>query len=307
MCPKSAQMGYAFEYVNIQSALEVFDCEATTETIEWCEEKGEDYFNELSESMKNKMRIASMKLMNFLKEIDNYVSMCKFIEKTKEESGKKDVTDIRFFNKREDKEIGVSLKSNHDAARHQRVSPHIDIGEEWLGIPADENYWHDIRITFNNLEEYCEQNSIKKFRELGDKKNELLYKPVCHAVANYLKRAFNRYGDKAMRNLILYLVGEKDFYKAKADYRKKKLVVKSYNLRGQLNAGEKLLLPDDCIEVSAARSSRGTPNRVKIILNNGWNVNMRIHTASSNVESSLKFDTQLIDSPAKIWEEELKI
>ncbi|MCK8828545.1 HaeIII family restriction endonuclease [Natroniella acetigena] len=307
MSPTPAQRGYAFEYANIRSALDVFNCEATPETIDWCKTKGEKYFNKLPKTMAKEMETASIELMNFFENLDDDIFDCIFVEKTGEKSGKKDVTDIRFFNEKRDKEVGISLKSNHDAARHQRVSPRIDIGEEWLGVPADEQYWNDIRDTFNNLEEYCDRNDIIKFKELGDKKNELLYKPACDAVANYLNRAFNKYGEKVMKNLIIYLVGEKDFYKAKANFNKKRLVVKSYNLRGELNAGEQLPLPTNCLEVSAAKSSRGTPNRVRIILDNGWNINMRIHTASSKVESSLKFDTQLIDSPAERWEKKISL
>lgn len=46
-----------------------------------------------------------------------------------------------------------------------------------------------------------------------------------------------------------------------------------------------------------------TPNRnnkVELYLDNGWQFSFRIHNASTMVETSLKFDIQIIGMPANI-------
>jgi len=41
-------------------------------------------------------------------------------------------------------------------------------------------------------------------------------------------------------------------------------------------------------------------NTVALYCNNGWEISMRIHNASSRVEPSLKFDVQLMTYPKEI-------
>ena len=41
-------------------------------------------------------------------------------------------------------------------------------------------------------------------------------------------------------------------------------------------------------------------NTIVIICNEGWDISLRIHNASSKVEPSLKFDVQLISTPSSL-------
>ena len=43
-------------------------------------------------------------------------------------------------------EIGISCKHNHQALKHQRLSNRIDFGLEWAGYPVSQNYWNTIFI-----------------------------------------------------------------------------------------------------------------------------------------------------------------
>ena len=42
-------------------------------------------------------------------------------------------------------------------------------------------------------------------------------------------------------------------------------------------------------------------NTIQIVCNEGWEISMRIHSARSTVEPSLKFDVNLISLPSSIY------
>ena len=42
-------------------------------------------------------------------------------------------------------------------------------------------------------------------------------------------------------------------------------------------------------------------NTVEVVCDEGWQISMRIHNASSRVEPSLKFDVQLISFPSSVY------
>ena len=64
---------------------------------------------------------------------------------------KGDVRDIVI--KREDIEweIGLSIKHNHEAIKHSRLSHRLDFGKEWFEIPCSDSYWKSVRPIFDKL------------------------------------------------------------------------------------------------------------------------------------------------------------
>ena len=56
-------------------------------------------------------------------------------------------------------EIGFSLKHNHFAVKHSRLSPKIDFGKEWFNIPCSDNYWKEIKPIFD----FTNEHKIKNF------------------------------------------------------------------------------------------------------------------------------------------------
>ena len=48
-------------------------------------------------------------------------------------------------------EIGLSIKHNHDAVKHSRLSHVLDFGKEWYGVPCSDYYWNDIDPVFDLL------------------------------------------------------------------------------------------------------------------------------------------------------------
>ncbi|KXS40206.1 MAG: type II site-specific deoxyribonuclease [Candidatus Frackibacter sp. T328-2] len=306
MSSRSATRGYSFEFMNIIKANERFNCKIPDKTKKWCHSKGQKKFNALEENEKNEMVRASEALMDFIEGYEDWIDETVYIERVSSQGGSTDVRDIRFIKKEKDNtiqlEVGISLKSNNDAVKHQRISPNIDIGKEWLGFAADDEYINNINNFFNNFSSYCQRNNINKFKELDDK-SKLLYEPLCTEVANYLDRAFaGENGVEAMRNFITYLIGSRDFYKAQANFNEGELIIRSFNFRDQIGTGDLLELPTKCYESIPKKSSRGNVNRVFLAFNNGWETEMRLHNAESKITNSLKFDTRLVGIPHNAWQ-----
>ncbi|MDP2396633.1 MAG: HaeIII family restriction endonuclease [bacterium] len=66
----------------------------------------------------------------------------------------------------------------------------------------------------------------------------------------------------------------------------------------------KIPLPTEIIDISFKENSNTT---VIITMNNDWTLSFRIHNASSRIESSLKFDINLLKSPKKLFKNTLNI
>ena len=64
------------------------------------------------------------------------------LEFQKDEAGMKgDVRDIVAKRPKIGWEVGFSIKHNHDAVKHSRLSYKLDFGEEWFQIPCSSQYW----------------------------------------------------------------------------------------------------------------------------------------------------------------------
>lgn len=60
-------------------------------------------------------------------------------------------------------EVGLSIKHNHEAVKHSRLSHELDFGKEWFGIPCTAQYWTDVNPIFDRLK--AEKNKEKKWSE----------------------------------------------------------------------------------------------------------------------------------------------
>ena len=71
-----------------------------------------------------------------------------------DEAGKKgDVRDILIIRRGIHWEIGVSVKNNHFAVKHSRLSRTLDFGEKWFEINCSHQYWEEIKPIFQYLAE----------------------------------------------------------------------------------------------------------------------------------------------------------
>lgn len=214
-----------------------------------------------------------------------------------------DVRDIIIIKNKAKWEIGLSIKHNHFAVKHSRLSSKLDFGKRWYGINCSDNYWKDIDPIFAYLN--SEKEKGLKWRELKNKENDV-YIPLLEAFMNELKRVNKDHADLP-RRLVEYLLGKFDFYKIISVDNKSVTQIETFNLRGTLNQKSKYRKPNIIIPivklpsriVSLDFKSQST-NTVELYLDGGWQFSFRIHNASTYVESSLKFDIQIIGMPTSI-------
>lgn len=222
----------------------------------------------------------------------------------KDEEGEKgDVRDILIIRGESGWEIGLSVKHNHFAVKHSRLSPSIDFGKKWYDIPCSETYWDAITPIFNYLK--SEKDNGAKWSDLPDK-DDNVYIPLLNAFMEEIKRA-NSVDPAFPRRMVEYLLGEYDFYKVISIDSKKTTNIQSFNLRGTLNQASLTKKPNIDIPIAelpdefvAIKFKKNSSNTVELYLNNGWQFSFRIHNASTKVEPSLKFDIQFAGMPIEI-------
>ncbi|HED5369379.1 TPA: HaeIII family restriction endonuclease, partial [Campylobacter jejuni] len=143
-----------------------------------------------------------------------------------------DVRDILIIRRGIEWEIGLSIKHNHFAVKHSRISKNLDFGNKWYGIKCSKQYWEDVKPIFEYLE--TEKNNGAKWSDLSNKEDNV-YFPLLNAFKNELNRQYQLFGQDIPKLMIEYLLGKFDFYKIIGIDGKKITQIQSYNLRGKLN------------------------------------------------------------------------
>ena len=206
-------------------------------------------------------------------------------------------------------EIGISAKNNHDAVKHSRISPSIDFGREWLGLPCSSKYKTAVANVFAQVQRW-KSGGASSWRELGESKEKDVYAPLLKAFMDEMIRLFAQDQRNAAESLIKYLIGREPFYKVVKQDHNAMVVMKAFNFVPGLGLSYNGVRPDcrpDVIPlpsrmVELAESDRGTgSNALTLIMNHGWQVDFRIHNANSKLENSLKFDIQLVGNPPGLF------
>lgn len=309
MSNKSNNQGRAYEYIFLNSLFEVI-----SKIREASIEKNSSFmaskqaWETLSSQDKEIYKISALTGVSIILDLEPLI-----IEKNNDvlnlkiqsdDEGKKgDVRDIVIMRGSIDWEIGLSLKHNHFAVKHSRLSKKLDFGEKWYGIPCSEEYWKKVKPIFDFLEEEKEKKTL--WKEIVNK-NEDVYFPLLEAFKIEILDQ-NRKNIKLLENMLKYLLGKFDFYKVISIDNKKVTRVQSYNLYGTLNQDgvhEKrkieipiIILPTRIVSLDFKPNSLTT---LELYLNNGWQFTFRIHNAEKEVKSSLKFDIQIVGMPTSI-------
>ncbi len=203
-------------------------------------------------------------------------------------------------------QVGFSAKNNHEAVKHSRLSMTIDFGETWLGYPCSNAYFEEIKPVFDKLLEYKQQNPNMLWADVPEKQ-ESVYVPVLNAFRKELLRLNDEFDD-IPEKLLGYLIGRYPFYKIIKDDANNLVIVKAFNLESAISNAlnkrvngqvprarvPKIKLPSRIIEFEYKRNSKTT---LMMVLDEGWQVSFRIHSADGPLNSSLKFDIQLIGNP----------
>jgi len=217
-----------------------------------------------------------------------------------------DVRDVLLIRRAIEWEIGISVKHNHAALKHSRLSAKLDFGNIWFGFNCSEVYFNEIYTIFNELKKY--KAAGKLWAEISNKA-ENIYEPILNAFKKEFDLLYAKHQKIITEKLILYLLGSngKDYYKM-IHWKNNTTRIQPFNLYGTLNQESsrkkpgikfgKISLPTKIIDFSFKENSKTT---LELTMNNGWAISFRIHNAASKVETSLKFDIQLLGQPSDLF------
>lgn len=280
--------------------------------------KARDFYNKMGNDEKNRFNEAAKNTINTLILLEPGISTILNAEDVlniriaKDSEGKAgDVRDVLFSRSIGNWEIGISAKNNHEAVKHSRLSPTIDFGSEWLGYYCSQEYWTNINNIFTGVKELRDQNPNYTWKDMGENKAIAIYRPILTAFKQEILRLASIHADVPSK-LVSYLIGIYPFYKIIKDDNNNLVIIKAFNINGELNKPrggvkpyaktEDIKLPTRIVEFEFKEES---DNTLVMILDRGWSISFRIHSASTKLETSLKFDIQLTGNPPILFTQHL--
>jgi hypothetical protein len=278
--------GKAFEYILAKSFEKITG--AILNKNNACKQ-AKTCFESQSAKRQSLMERAGNEMALFLQAHDPGILTSKRISLQEDSAGiTGDVRDIIIFI--QNGEIGISAKVNHSAIKHSRLSAKLDFGKKWTNYPCSQQYFDSIKPAFSYLSKLKSEG--KSFSQI-ERKDDTIYLPVLTAFQDELDRLCEKHGRVFVENLFKYLLGRYDFYKVELRMRDKEVSVQCVNLYNTLGYGKKWKIPYRIENVSRAS---GSTNTLVVQFNGGWQISFRLHSAKDKIESSLKFDINLIAS-----------
>lgn len=309
--------GKAFEYACVIALCECFAGEQDI-VIEQSPQitTAQKLYDDISDDMKDHLDAAARASIRIIKMLEP--QLCEvdgngplYLALQADAAGiKGDVRDVLCLRKQNGWEIGLSCKHNHHAVKHSRLSGTIDFGQEWLGIPCSKKYFSKVVPLFSQLRVMRDEGKVSGKPFLWNDisgKAEKYYIPILEAFIDELKEISSENVDIPQR-LIRYLLGRYDFYKVITDDKNRTTRVEAVNIAGTLNKQSGnlksitkiplLKMPTQFYHIGF---KSGSNNTIEVVCDEGWHISMRIHSASSKIEPSLKFDVNLISLPSSAY------
>lgn len=234
-------------------------------------------------------------------EVDN--DMLNLYIQTDQHGENADVRDIIIERKDIIWEIGLSLKHNHMAVKHSRLAKDLDFGQKWYNVPCSNGYWNNIKPIFDFLQ--VEKTKGTYFRDLPSKEDQI-YVPILNAFMTEIKMQVEK-NNSIPKKLVEYLLSKYDFYKIISLDCQRITTIQSFNMYGTLNKPSKkelpkiivpsIELPKNLLYIGFKPNSKTT---IYMSFDNGWQFSFRIHNAKDIIETSLKFDIQIVGMPAEV-------
>lgn len=306
---KSNDQGRAYEYAWIQSLYKALAEFRKTRIVENSSlAANEKAWTLIDVDMQETFKISADAAINTVLELEPRMLELGNDELTLEfqndgQGVKGDVRDIVIKRNDIKWEVGLSIKHNHDAVKHSRLSHRLDFGNEWFDMPCSEEYWNAVAPIFDELKK--EKENGTKWSEIEDK-SQKVYIPLLQAFIDEINRA-NVKDNTMPRKMIEYLIGIEDYYKVVSRDGKRLTMVHTFNMHGSLNQPAENKISAITVPIVklptrlvALEFKPNSDNTVEMYLDNGWQLSFRIHNASTKVEPSLKFDVQFISMPMEV-------
>ena len=237
---------------------------------------------------------------NIVERTDDILNLFIQVDQRGEEA---DVRDIIIERKDIVWEIGLSIKHNHMAVKHSRIAKNLDFGSKWYDIPCSREYWTEIKPIFDYLE--IEKSKGTFFRDIKSKEDDI-YVPLLTAFINEVSKQVHNCSS-VPKKMVEYLLSKYDFYKVISIDAQRVTTIQSFNMYGTLNKPSRVAEPTIKVPVFSLPTTLlhigfkpGSKTTVLMCFDNGWQFSFRIHNAKDLVETSLKFDIQIVGMPAEV-------
>lgn len=194
-------------------------------------------------------------------------------------------------------DVGISAKVRNTAIRNSRLSPQIDFADRWFGGKCSGQYVEETAKVWDYLQPL--EASKARWSSI-EGKAELVYAPLQRAFIREVKRQFARDASEKAATLMRYMLGTHDYYKV---YKHNSVVsIESFNMDASLSWGKQFPMPNALIRIAMKPESKTTS---LMVLDQGWQLSFRLHSAESLVKRSLKFDVQVIGQPPRLTRHEV--
>lgn len=224
-----------------------------------------------------------------------------------------DVRDVIFSRENPHWEIGFSAKNNNDSQKHSRLSNTNDFGEKWFGVKCSDDYWNALKPIFDFVKQY--KDAGKSWEMMGKDKETKVYVPLLNAFRNEILKIDSEHSE-IPKKLISYIIGISPFYQVIKEDSKNLVVVKAFNIGGGLNKTvnkiksrygvAKIEPPTRIVEFEyAPKPENQMKDTLNMILDGGWEISFRIHSADNPIVLSLKFDVKLLGNPPILFSQYL--
>jgi len=316
------QNGKAFEYALAKVYYDEINARGLLVSIveDAAYKTAKGYFDGFSESLQNRYIASAQATIDTMLKIepgltaqkdDKDVLSIRLATDAEGQAG--DVRDVIFTRNRSHWEIGFSAKNNNDSQKHSRISGSNDIGEKWFGLTCSDEYWKNVRTVFEFVKGYKDKKL--SWDDMGELKETEVYIPLLNAFRKEILRIDNE-NPKIPEKLISYVIGIHPFYQVIKLDSKNLVVVKAFNIGGGLNKtvnkkksryGVPVLEPPTrIVEFEFAPSSDNhMKDTLNMILDGGWEVSFRIHSADDPIVLSCKFDVKLLGNPPILFSQYL--
>lgn len=309
MSNASNNQGRAYEFICLLSLSETINKIRSAEIVHNSSyEAAQNAWSSLSQSeqqlytLSAKSTIETIFAMepNIVEQSDDI--LCLYIQ-SDQHGEEADVRDIIIERKDIRWEIGLSIKHNHMAVKHSRIAKTLDFGSKWYDIPCSNTYWNEVKPIFDFLE--LEKSKGTFFRDLKSKEDDV-YVPLLNAFVKEVNSQVQA-NKNVPRRMVEYLLSKYDFYKVISIDSKRITTIQSFNMYGTLNLPSRVSQPTIKVPVINLPTTLlhvgfkpGSKTTVVMCFDNGWQFSFRIHNAKDVVETSLKFDIQIVGMPADV-------
>lgn len=275
------------------------------------------YFNEVEGIEQDRFLLASkitfrtmLKIEPGLTSPKNDIDILKIRLASDAEGTAGDVRDVIFSRPLSNWEIGFSAKNNNEDTKHSRLgprkkNPELDWGVKWLGIQSTEEFWAEFNPILDKVLEY-KNNGKKKWDDISDIIESEFYIPTLTAFKNEIERQNSRIKDLPTK-LTSFFIGNRSFYKIIKNDSSNLVIVRAFNYNGELNQNlnngkskfkiPEIEYPTKIVHFDFPEEKDGLKNSLEMILDKGWAIKLRIHSADKALARSLKFAVTLTGNP----------